>query len=68
MKFFCLKRPRNVYLNNRNRKEKPMKPKRYPYSGQKKKQPRDEIARLQCEIAVCQSDINLLKKRNAMTT
>lgn len=45
-----------------------MKPKRYPYSGQKKKQPRDEIARLQCEIAVCQSDINLLKKRNAMTT
>ena len=37
-----------------------MKPKRYPYSGQMKKQPRDEIAELDKQIAVNKSMINHL--------
>lgn len=39
-----------------------MKPRRYPYSG-KKKQPRDEIAELRCELLACKSTINPLSRR-----
>lgn len=34
-----------------------MRPKRYPYSGQKKKQPHEEIAELKMQIAVNKSMI-----------
>lgn len=32
-----------------------MRPKRYPYSGQKKKQPHEEIAELESEIKLLES-------------
>lgn len=37
-----------------------MRPKRYPYSGQMKKQPHNEIARLEIQTAVNKSMINHL--------
>lgn len=38
-----------------------MRPKHYPYSGQKKKQPHEEIAELRCELIVLKSDLTTLK-------
>lgn len=40
-----------------------MRPRRYPYSGQKKRQPRDEIAELRCELSACKSTISSLSRR-----
>ncbi|QBX25349.1 hypothetical protein SAMN02910293_00452 [Streptococcus henryi] len=37
-----------------------MRPKRYPYSGQKKKQPRDEIAELRYELNVLKTNLSTL--------
>ncbi|HFI0107162.1 TPA: hypothetical protein ACGOV5_001539 [Streptococcus suis] len=44
-------------------KENDMRPKRYPYSGQMKKQPHDEIAKLRCEVAVNTSELNSIKRK-----
>ncbi|HEM5982177.1 TPA: hypothetical protein U2B50_000755 [Streptococcus suis] len=40
-----------------------MRPKRYPYSGQMKKQPHSEIAKLRCEVAVNTSELNNIKRK-----
>ena len=37
-----------------------MRPNRYPYSGQMKKQPHDEIAKLRCELNVLKTDLTTL--------
>lgn len=40
-----------------------MKPKRYPYSGQKKKQSDKQIAKLESKLTACEQNILILAAR-----
>ena len=58
---FVGKRAKKAHTEERNWGRRHMKPKRYPYCGNKK-QPHEEIAELKKQIAVNKSMINYLER------